>query len=124
MPYTFSIDNDAEVIRETWTGEVTLQELEESCRVEWVHADYRPGLDLISDFREAFSQLTADEVLRFASWFSGDEAPRRHAIIVSKQNGLDLAGIFSMIRESAGDQQKLTQLFFSKVAAEAWIAER
>jgi hypothetical protein len=123
MPYTFSIDAEAGVIREIWTGEVTLADLEASCHDEWKHPDYVPGLNLISDFRNAYSNLSAEEVLRFASWFSDEDAPRKHAIVVSKQTGLDLAGIFSMIRESAGDRQKLTQMFFSPVAAEAWVVE-
>ena len=123
MAYTFSIDSLARVIRETWTGSVTLTELEESSRAEWAHEDYRPGFSVISDFRKAESALTADEVLRFASWFSGEDTPRKHAIVVSKQTGLDHGGIFSMIRDSVGDQGRVTQLFFSLAAAEAWMAQ-
>ena len=67
--------------------------------------------------------LSTDEVLKFASWFSGENAPRKLAIIVSKQHGLDLGGMFSMIRDSVGEPSTRTQLFFSKVAAETWIAE-
>lgn len=124
MPFSFSIDREAGVVREIWTGEVTIADLEASCRAEWAHADYRPGFSIISDFRESFSSLSADEVLRFASWFSGEDTPRKHAIVVSKQHGLDMGGLFAIIRDSVGDPTKTTQLFFSINAAENWISER
>jgi hypothetical protein len=123
MTYTFQIDKSARLVRETWTGTVTLAELQESSRAEWAHPDYSPGFSVISDFRLAVADITADEVLRFASWFSGEDTPRRHAIIIAKQSGLDMAGIFSMIRDSIGDEQKETQLFFSPAAAETWISQ-
>lgn len=124
MPYSFSIDTEVGVVRETWTGEVTIDDLKQSSIEEWAHADYRPGFAIISDFRDAYSHLTADEVLAFASWFSGEDTPRKHAIVVSKQQGLDLGGMFSMIRDSVGDPGRLTQLFFSLIAAENWIGDR
>src|SRR5690348_11209889 len=98
MAYAFTIDASARVIRETWTGKVTADEMQESCRAEWAHPDYRPGFSLISDFRLAETSMSADEVELFASWFSGngEDTPRRHAIIVSKQSGLDLGGMFSI----------------------------
>ena len=123
MAYTFRIDKSARIVRETWTGTVTLAELQESSREEWAHPDYSPGFSLISDFRLATAHITADEVLLFASWFSGEDTPRRHAIIVAKQSGLDMGGMFSMIRDSIGDNRKETQLFFSSAAAETWIAQ-
>jgi hypothetical protein len=121
MPYTFVIDKSRCLVRETWTGNVTFADLQKSSQEEWSHPDYRPGFSVISDFRAAESDMTADEVLRFASWFSGEDTPRRHAIVISKQNGIDLAGMFSIIRDSVGESERETQLFFSLVAAEAWV---
>ena len=123
MAYTFLIDKAARLIRETWTGEVTIADLEDSCRDEWEHPDYIPGMALISDFRESWSNISADEVLRFASWFSSEDTPRKHAIVVSTQRSLDLGGLFTMIRDTNGEDRKRTQLFFSYVAAESWVAQ-
>jgi hypothetical protein len=140
MPYSFVIDNNAEVIRETWIGTFDLDELIESCHVEWAHPDYRSGLKMLSDFRNARGELTADDVLKFASWFSNDEAPVRHAIVVRRERAFDFANMFSMIRESVETQvvqarpapqqaaesvarASQTRLFFSYAEADAWIVE-
>ena len=132
MPYRFTIDHNADVIRETWMGTVDVAELIESCREEWAHPDYRSGLNLLSDFRNAKGDMTADEVLKFASWFSNDEAPVRHAIVVRRERAFDFACLFSMIRDSAeasfvkdqlpdtGTSQ--TRLFFSYSEADAWVS--
>lgn len=128
MPYSFVIDNSAEVIRETWIGTFDLDDLIESCRVEWAHPDYRTGLNMLSDFRNAKGKLTADDVLKFASWFSNDEAPVRHAIVVRRERAFDFANLFSMIRDSSEPQAKQsasnqTRLFFSYAEANAWIEQ-
>jgi hypothetical protein len=138
MPYSFVIDNRADVIRETWIGTFDLNDLIESCRVEWAHPDFRSGLKMLSDFRNAKGKLTADDVLKFASWFSNDEAPVRHAIVVRRERAFDFANLFSMIRESVEPQAKQaaagqsqasqstssqTRLFFSYAEADAWLAQ-
>ena len=121
MAYEFHIDLPAGIIRETWTGTLDYAELVESCRAEWKHPDYRPGLFVLSDFRRARARLTADEALQFASWFSNDEAPPRHAIVVRRELGMDLASMFSMIRESHKPETERTRIFFSYTAADLWL---
>ena len=121
MPYTFTIDCQSSVIREVWHGCLDLQQLMDSCRDQWSHPDYRKGLNILSDFRRARSHLTADDVLTFASWFSNEEAPPKHAIVVRRQRALDYAGIFSMIRDSINISQNSTRLFFSCMQAESWL---
>ena len=128
MPYSFVIDNNAEVIRETWRGTFNLADLIESCHREWAHPDYRSGLNMLTDFRNAKGRLTADDVLQFASWFSNDDAPARHAIVVRRERAFDFANMFSMIRESVEAQGKQastseTRLFFSYAEANAWIEQ-
>jgi hypothetical protein len=124
MPYTFSIDLDSNVIREVWRGPLDLQQLMNSCHDQWVHPDYRKGLNILSDFRRARSRLTADDVLKFASWFSNDDAPPKHAIVVRRQLGLDHANIFTIIRESTNPQNNDTRIFFSVTQAESWLSAR
>jgi hypothetical protein len=121
MPYTFSIDKKDNVIRETWTGIFDLEQLKDSCYAEWSHPDYLQGLNLLSDLRLAKGRVSVDEVLQFASWFSNDDAPRRHAIVVRRERALDFAGMFSMIRETDNQQNHQTRLFFSYAEAEAWV---
>jgi hypothetical protein len=125
MPFTFYIDKHAGVIRETWTGPVDLVQLEESCRREWLHPDYDSQLKMISDFREAQAELSADDVLRFASWFSGEDLPPKHAIVVARDTGLTLASAFAMICETVQVHNKsATRLFFSLASAERWLTSR
>ena len=122
MPYTFSIDRKSNVIREVWRGSLDLQQLIDSCHDQWSHPDYRKGLNILSDFRWARSRLSADDVLKFASWFSNEDAPPKHAIVVRRQLGLDLANIFTIIRESTQLNQNGTRLFFSCTQAESWLS--
>jgi hypothetical protein len=125
MPFSFEIDKRAGVIRETWTGPVDLAQLEESCRLEWRHPDYDKRHKLISDFREAQAALSADDVLKFASWFSGEDPPPKHAIIVARDTGLTLASAFAMICDSVQAQSRsATRLFFSLSSAERWLADK
>jgi hypothetical protein len=121
MPYIFLIDKKDNVIRETWTGIFDLAQLKDSCYAEWSHPDYRRGLNILSDFRQAIGRVSVDEVLQFASWFSNDDAPTRHAIVVRRERALDFAGMFSMIRDSDRPHDSQTRLFFSYAEAEAWV---
>ena len=124
MPYVFEIDTSAGVIRETWTGAFGYRELVESCQAEWAHPDYRPGLNLLTDFRRARGRITVDEVLKFASWFCNDDAPSRHAIVVRRERALDYSAMFSMIRESHKPAEERTRLFFSYAEADLWVTCR
>lgn len=124
MAFTFLIDKSAGVIRETWTGTVDLEQLEQSCRQEWAHPDFHPRLKLMSDFSAAEAAITADDVLRFASWFSGEEPPPKHAIVVARETGLTLASAFTMICETVKHPESTaTRLFFSATLAERWLEE-
>jgi hypothetical protein len=93
----------------------------ESSRTEWSHPDYRKGLNILCDFRRARAKLTADEVLKFASWFSNEDAPSKVAIVIRRQRALDFARMFSMIRESTDSGHDCTRLFFSCQQAESWL---
>jgi hypothetical protein len=121
MPYTFLIDNKDNVIRETWTGTLDLEQLMESCYAEWAHPDYRQGMAILSDFREARGKMSVDDVLKFASWFTIDNAPSRVAIVVRRERTLDFAGMFSLIQESDNRENCQTRMFFSYFEANAWV---
>jgi hypothetical protein len=121
MPFSFQIDIHTNLIRETWSGAVDIEQLRESCRQEWAHPAYRPGMPMISDFRDAEAMLSADEVLQFASWFSGEDKPSKHAIVVAREVGLDMASMYTLISDAAQSSDSSTQIFFSYSAAENWI---
>ena len=121
MPYTFVIDNKDNVIRETWSGTVDLEQLMESSHAEWAHPDFRPGMAILSDFRQARGRMSADDVLKFASWFTIDNAPSRVAIVVRRERTLDFAGMFSLIQESDKRDNCQTRMFFSYFEANAWV---
>ncbi|HTE42663.1 MAG TPA: hypothetical protein VK629_17715 [Steroidobacteraceae bacterium] len=124
MPFTFSIDKAAGVIREVWTGRVDLAQLEESCRLEWSHPDYDRQFKLMSDFRASEADISADDVLRFASWFSGEDPPPKHAIVIARESGLALGGVFAMICDTVThEHSQATRLFFSISTAERWLQE-
>jgi len=116
------IDKKDHIIRETWTGIFDLEQLKDSCYAEWSHPDYCNGLSLLSDLRLAKGKVSVEDVLKFASWFSNDAVPPRHAIVVRRERAFDFAGMFSMIRESDNPSDSQTRLFFSYVEAEAWVS--
>jgi hypothetical protein len=76
---------------------------------------------ILSDFREARGSMSVDDVLKFASWFTIDNAPSRVAIVVRRERTLDFAGVFSLIQESDNRDNCQTRMFFSYVEANAWI---
>jgi hypothetical protein len=122
MAYQFVIDPAANVIRETWTGRVDLEQLKQSSREEWAHPDYRKNMDMIVDFREARMDITPDDVWEFAEWFNPRESLGKLATVVSREASFGILRMFGSISENMSAEQNNVRVFYSLAAAEAWIA--
>ena len=121
MPFEFSIDTTANVIRETWSGNVDLAQLKESCRQEWAHPDYQKRLHLISDFGGATVNLSSSDIWNFVRWFGQNESLGKFALVVSREVGFGLARMFSSISEDSKQYSESMRIFYSSAEAEAWI---
>lgn len=121
MPFTFLIDKKDNVIRETWTGDVDLAQIKASCIQEWTHADYKQRMSLLSDFRQAVSNITPADVVQFALWFGEKDSPAKHAIVVGRESGFGFAKMFALMSDAAKQSVNATQVFYSLAEAEAWL---
>jgi hypothetical protein len=121
MPFTFEIDTSAEVIRETWTGVVDMQQIQDSCIKEWAHNDYKPRMSMISDFRQATTNIETKDVVKFALWFGDKDPPARHAIVVGREFSLGFAKMFGLMSDAAQHASNTTKAFRSYEAAEEWL---
>ncbi|HTE40920.1 MAG TPA: hypothetical protein VK629_08815 [Steroidobacteraceae bacterium] len=123
MPYQFVIDKAAKVVRETWTGVVTVADLKESSRAEWAHPDFQKDLNMISDFRRGSVEISTEEMWGLVSWFGQSEWVGKHALVVSREVGFGLARMFSTISEGQKHYSDSLQVFYSYEDAEKWLAD-
>jgi hypothetical protein len=121
MPFTFEIDKSANVIREVWTGCVDLSQFKGSCLMEWAHQDYKAKMPMISDFRQAMSEIDAKDVVQFAIWFGDKDPPSKHAIVVQRESGFGFAKMFGLMSDAAKKSSNSTRVFYSYEAATEWL---
>jgi hypothetical protein len=123
MPFQFVIDTAANLIRETWTGPVTLDNLFESCKLEWADPAYRKGMNMLSDFRAARIEVSHEELRGFADFMGRQEAVQRHAIVVSRQVGFGVARMFTSLSEASSPYWNSLRVFFDFDEAARWVSK-
>jgi hypothetical protein len=121
MPFTFEIDKTCSVIRETWTGRVDIAQFKDSCLKEWAHPDYKTRMPMISDFRQATSGITPQDMVQFALWFGDKDPPARHAIIVGRESGFGFGKMFALMSDAAKKTTNATKVFKSFEEAQDWM---
>jgi hypothetical protein len=119
--FQFVIDVPANLIRETWSGPVNLQQLFDSCHLEWAHPNYRKQMNMLSDFRTAKLEISHEELRGFADFMGRQEAVQRHAIVVSRQVGFGLARMFTSLSEASSPYWDSLRVFFDFDEAERWV---
>jgi hypothetical protein len=121
MTFHYVIDIPANLIRETWNGSVNLQQLFDSCQLEWSDANYRKQMNMLSDFRAAKLEISHEELRGFADYMGRQEAVRRHAIVVSRQVGFGVARMFTSLSEASSPYWNSLRVFFDFDEAERWV---
>jgi len=121
MPFEFVIDVPGNVIREKWSGTITLEELYDSCRQELAHPDFSKGMHLLSDFREAQSEFNHEELMEFAQYMAQTLPTLRHAVIVSRRVGFGVARMFGSMIEASSASPSPHRVFFDADEAEQWL---
>lgn len=122
MPYQFSIDVQRNLVRERYSGTVTVQDLIECSKEEWAHPDYKGGMDVIVDARGTVFQVTREEMRDYAALLASKDAVGRQAIIVSTTLGRGLARMFELTAESSFDVWKDSRVFTTIEEAELWLS--
>jgi hypothetical protein len=122
MAFQFVIDVPANLIRETWAGPVSLQNLFDSCKLEWADPNYRKQMNMLSDFRAARLEISHEELRGFADFMGRQEAVQRHAIVVSRQVGFGVARMFTSLSEASSPYWDSLRVFFDFDEAERWVA--
>ena len=122
MGYRFEIDQTRNLIRETWTGPVGLNDYETAIAQLARHPDYREGMDSITDYRDAEIKLSYDAMRTLASRSAATEKWGRVAIVVSRNVEYGLARMYEEMIEFHNGHIKEFRIFNSIEEAERWLA--
>lgn len=120
MPYEFSIEPNNNLIRERYSGTVTLEDMLDCAKAEWIHPDYRRHMNLVCDFRGVDYTLTADE-MRTLGQFLADGGPvGRTAVVVGSTLGRGLTRMFELTTTSEHHVWSAIRVFTDLDEAECW----
>ena len=121
MTFQYVIDISTNLIRETWSGSVNLQQLFDCSQLEWADPNYRKQMNMLSDFRAAKLDISHEELRGFADYLGRHEAVQRHAIVVSRQVGFGVARMFTSLSEASSPYWNSLRVFFDFDEAERWV---
>jgi hypothetical protein len=121
MPYQFQIDPEHALIRETFVGQVTADELVRLCAEEWAHPDYRKGLNVLTDLRAAHVEVSFEQMVQYVAFAEQGQGAGRQAIVVASQLEFGLARMFESISEARGRLWVNLRIFHDITEAERWV---
>jgi hypothetical protein len=121
MAYQYSIDSANNLIRERYSGNVTIEDLRGCSLDEWANPAYRKGMNILSDFRGVNYLVTQEEMRAFASLLATGGPIGRQAIVVSTTLGLGLARMFELTAASSYYVWDKARVFTDMEEAERWI---
>jgi len=122
MGYLFQIDTGRNLVRETWSGDVTLEHYKSAMAELRHHPEYRQGMDGLTDYRGARIMLSYNSMTMLASLCSSREKWGHVAIVVSRVVDYGLARMYQALTESSGSHVKEFRIFMSIEEAERWLA--
>jgi hypothetical protein len=121
MPCQFQIDRHRNLVRETWTGVVTVDDLKRLSEQEWTHPDYIDGVDILSDFRAAQVEIDFERMTAYTAWLEQADTINRQAIVVSRATEYGLARMFATLTEET-QIWKNCEIFLDLSAALKWLS--
>src|ERR1051326_4101551 len=122
MGYLFQIDSNRNLVRETWSGDVTLEDYKSAMAELRQHPEYRRGMDGLTDYRCARIMLSYKAMTMLASLCSTREKWRHVAVVVSRVVDYGLARMYQALTESSGSHFEEFRIFMSIEEAERWLA--
>jgi len=122
MGYLLEIDSSRNLVRETWSGDVTLENYKSAIAELRHHPEYRQGMDGLTDYRCARIMLSYNSMTMLASLCSFTEKWRHVAVVVSRVVDYGLARMYQALTESSGSHVKEFGIFMSIEEAERWLA--
>ena len=102
MKYSLRIAPEEHLINELWEGGLSYQEMIEAWKQQLLpHPEYRTGMNVLADYRNAQSNMTGDDVRRLSSWVINHIEVRYLAIVVDRTVDYGMARMFQI--QTAGD---------------------
>lgn len=121
MPYQFLFEPQRNLIRESFHGVVTADELMRLSAEEWASAEYRKGLHVISDFRDARVNISFEQMVQYAAFVEQGQGIGRQAIVVGGNLEYGLARMFELLTDGRGPIWTSLKIFYDYAEAEAWV---
>jgi hypothetical protein len=121
MEHLFEIDRSRNLVRERWSGEVTLRDYSAAFAELKRHPDYCEGMDALSDYRAARIKLSYEEMRILASRSTADERWNRVAIVVARLVDYGLARMYRALTEPHPAHIKEFSIFTSVEEADDWL---
>ena len=122
MEHSFHIYNDRNLLVETWSGQLSLKDLMKAAPEVYAHPDYRQGLNIISDYRNAELQLSYGDIDVLAESFGKTEKWGKMAIVVNTDPvHFGLSRMYQSMTEFHRTHWLAYRIFTSMEEAEAWV---
>jgi hypothetical protein len=121
VPYEYKIDIDKHLVRERYSGTVTLKELIDCAKAEWADPAYRKNMNFVSDFRDVTYKVSQAEMRSFAALLAANDVIGRQAFVVSNTLGIGLSRMFSLTAESSYKVWDVARTFTDIDEAERWV---
>ena len=119
MKYAYEIIPERGLIKETWNGPITKQDLIEAIYRLIADPQWEKQMNVIADFRNAKLELTTQEMYEYADWVRQKDSTKYLAIVVSRTLDFGMSRMFEMLTEP--DHYKDSRVFFDLADAEQWI---
>ena len=120
MSITYRIDQKAERITATVSGDLTFHDLRATLGVMVRDPAFRPRFDRLWDLREAHTKLSGDEVRSIATAVRVGVGGHRIAIVAPSDVAYGLARMYSVLVEESG---LIVQPFREMECATTWLQE-
>ena len=124
MPVKTLFDQENNLVRITYTGEMSPADVLQSSLQMQQHPEYRPGMHSLSDFSNmTFVDIDFDEVHKYSAHLSDIEQVRgnvRWAMISSNSVNFGILRMFEMLNDNSPIEMRV---FDNGADARAWLSE-
>ena len=115
----FEIDLDTGIVLETWTGTLTIEQVDECIQARHAHPDYDESTPRLVDLSEARGNLSPDEIHRLAGQHGSSTYRGRCAFVAPGDLQYGLSRMFVAIVGSA----RPVAVFRSRERALRWLLD-
>lgn len=121
MPFTYSIQPERNLVRQTLWGTVTVADLRDMTLAVQRDPQFRRRFDVLADLRDATVHISHDDMIEFARFLAGRSEIGRQAIVVRGQLEFGIARMFEQLTEMDVSRLDL-KVFFDIESADQWLS--